>query len=92
MLILEFLFNAQLELPGSWTAEIQYGKDAEIVRQLKKKIEAGLSEEQRLLWDEYSSKGVQPHHLECWKDFERGFVLGMKLLMEVVERSEHMEY
>ena len=57
MLILEFLFNAQLELPGSWKAEIQYGKDVEIVRQLKKKIEAGLSEEQRLLWDEYSSKG-----------------------------------
>ena len=42
-------------------------------------------------WEKYHTKGLQLHHLECRKDFERGFVLGVKLLMEVVDRAELME-
>ena len=88
---LKFLFETEQEFPWSWKAEIQYGDDAEGVRQLKKQLEALLSEEQIHLWEKYHAKGLQLHHLECRKDFERGFVLGVKLLMEVVDRSEHME-
>ena len=91
MSVLKFLFETELEFPWNWNAEIQYGDDAEGVRQLKKQLEALLSEEQIHLWEKYHAKGLQLHHLECRKDFERGFVLGVKLLMEVVDRSEHME-
>ena len=91
MSVLKFLFETEQEFPWSWKAEIQYGDDAEGVRQLKKQLEALLSEEQIHLWEKYHAKGLQLHHLECRKDFERGFVLGVKLLMEVVDRAEHME-
>ena len=91
MSVLKFLFETEQEFPWSWKAEIQYGDDAEGGRQLKKQLEALLSEEQIHLWEKYHAKGLQLHHLECRKDFERGFVLGVKLLMEVVDRSEHME-
>lgn len=45
MSVLKFLFETELEFPWSWKAEIQYGDDAEGVRQLKKQLEALLSEE-----------------------------------------------
>ena len=91
MSVLKFLFETELEFPWSWKAELQYGDDAEEVRQLKKQMEALLGEEQMPLWEELHAKGLQLHHLECRKDFERGFVLGVKLLMEVATRSENME-
>ena len=91
MSVLKFLFETELDFPWSWKAELQYGNDAEEVRQLEKQMEALLSEEQMHLWEEYHTKELQLHHLECRKDFERGFVLGAKLLMEVAARSENME-
>ena len=91
MSVLKFLFETELDFPWSWKAELQYGNDAEEVRQLKKQMESLLSEEQMHLWEEYHTKGLQLHHLECRKGFERGFVLGAKLLMEVAARSENME-
>ncbi len=91
MSVLKFLFETELDFPWSWKAELQYGNDAEEVRQLEKQMESLLSEEQMHLWEEYHTKELQLHHLECRKDFERGFVLGAKLLMEVAARSENME-
>lgn len=91
MSVLKFLFETELDFPWGWKAELQHGDDAEMVRQLKKQMESLLSEEQMHLWEEYHTKGLQLHHLECRKDFERGFVLGAKLLMEVAARSENME-
>ena len=91
MSVLKFLFETELDFPWSWKAELQYGNDAEEVRQLEKQMESLLSEEQKHLWEEYHTKELQLHHLECRKDFERGFVLGAKLLMEVAARSENME-
>ena len=91
MSVLKFLFETELDFPWSWKAELQYGNDAEEVRQLEKQMESLLSEEQMHLWEEYHTKELQLHHLECRKDFARGFVLGAKLLMEVAARSENME-
>ena len=91
MSVLKFLFETELDFPWSWKAELQYGNDAEEVRQLEKQMESLLSEEQMHLWEEYHTKELQLYHLECRKDFERGFVLGAKLLMEVAARSENME-
>ena len=91
MSVLKLLFETELDFPWSWKAELQYGNDAEEVRQLEKQMESLLSEEQMHLWEEYHTKELQLHHLECRKDFERGFVLGAKLLMEVAARSENME-
>ena len=91
MSVLKFLFETELDFPWSWKAKLQYGNDAEEVRQLKKQMESLLSTEQMHLWEKYHTKGLQLHHLECRKDFERGFVLGVKLLMEVATRSENME-
>ena len=92
MSVLKFLFETELDFPWSWKAELQYGNDAEEVRQLEKQMESLLSEEQMHLWEEYHTKELQLHHLECRKDFERGFVLGVKLLMEVAARSENIEH
>ena len=36
--------------------------------------------------------GQRLHELECRKEFERGFVLGVKLLMEVAGRAEDTVY
>ena len=91
MSVLKFLFETELDFPWSWKAELQYGNDAEEVRQLEKQMESLLSEAQMHPWEEYHTKELQLHHLECRKDFERGFVLGAKLLMEVAARSENME-
>ena len=92
MSVLKLLFETELDFPWSWKAELQYGNDAGTVRQVKKQMESLLSEEQMPLWEKYHAKGLQLHHLECRKDFERGFVLGVKLLMEVAARSENIEH
>ena len=92
MSMLNYLFESELEFPWSWKEEARYGDDTETVRQLKKRMEDALSEDQRSLWDEYHSMGQRLHELECRKEFERGFVLGAKLLMEVAERAEDVAY
>lgn len=92
MSVLNYLFKSELEFPWSWKEEARYGDDTETVRQLKKRMEDALSEDQRSFWDEYHSMGQRLHELECRKEFERGFVLGAKLLMEVAERAEDAAY
>ena len=92
MSILNYLFEMELEFPWSWKEEARYGDDAETVRQLTRRVEDVLSEDQRSIWDEYHSMGQRLHELECRKEFERGFVLGAKLLMEVAERAEDVAY
>lgn len=92
MSILKCLFEMELEFPWSWKEELRYGDDSENVRQLKRQVEEMLHEEQLALWEEYHGKGLQLHHLECRKEFERGLVLGVKLLMEVIARAENIEY
>lgn len=81
-----------MEFPWSWKEELRYGDDTEAVRQLKKRVEETLGENQRDLWSEYHDKELRLYHLECKKEFERGFVLGVKLLMEVVGRAESAEH
>lgn len=92
MSILNYLFESELEFPWSWKEEARYGDDTETVRQLKKRVEQTLTEEQRNLWSQYIDKGVQFYDLECRKEFERGFVLGAKLLIEVIGRAEDAAY
>lgn len=92
MSMLNYLFESELEFPWSWKEEARYGDDTETVHQLKKRMEGALSEDQRSLWDEYHNKGQRFHGLECRKEFERGFVLGVKLLIEVVGRAEDAAY
>lgn len=91
MSILKCLFEMGLEFPRSWKEELRYGDDSESVRQLKRQVEGMLHKEQLALWKEYHDKGLQLHHLECRKEFERGLVLGVKLLMEVISRAENIE-
>ena len=92
MSILNYLFESELEFPWDWKKEARYGEDTETIRQLKVRVEDALSEDQRSFWDEYHNKGQRLHNLECRKEFERGFVLGVKLLMEVVGRAEDAAY
>lgn len=92
MSILNYLFEMELEFPWSWKEEARYGDDAETVRQLKKRMEDALSADQRSIWDEYHNMGQRLHELECRKEFERGFVLGVKLLIEVAGRAEDAAY
>lgn len=92
MSMLNYLFESELEFPWSWKEEARYGDDTETVRQLKKRVEDVLSEDQRSIWDEYHSMGQRLHDLECRKEFERGFILGVKLLMEAAGRAEDAAY
>ena len=92
MSILKYLFETELEFPWSWKAETQYGNDAETLLQLDEKTDQCFTGEQKALWNEYCTKSARLHHLECQKEFERGFVLGAKLLMEVVGRAEDAAY
>ena len=92
MSVLKFLFETELEFPWSWKEEVRYGDDAGTVRQLKKQVQDALGEDQRDLWEEYHNKGQRLYNLECWKEFERGFVLGVRLMIEVVGRAEDAEY
>lgn len=92
MSMLNYLFESELEFPWNWKEEARYGDDAETVRQLKKRMEDALSADQRSIWDEYHNMGQRLHELESRKEFERGFVLGAKLLMEVTGRAEDAAY
>ena len=86
MTILKFLFEAELDFPRDWESEARFGRAAESARRLEQAAEE-LPGEEGALWREYRDLTARLRGLECRREFERGFVLGAKLLMEVAARA-----
>ena len=85
--MLDFLFNSEISFPKSWERESQLGNLVEAVQGLSAKIEALLGVEHLESWQQYQDQVQQLQNLNCQIEFERGFLIGAELLVEVMTRT-----
>ena len=85
--MLDFLFNSEISFPKSWERESQLGNLVEAVQDLSAKIEALLGVEHLEFWQQYRDQVQQLQNLNCQIEFERGFLIGSGLLVEVMTRT-----
>ena len=85
--MLVYLFNSEISFPKSWDRESQLGNLVEAVQELSAKIEALLGVEHLEFWKQYQDQVQQLQNLNCQIEFERGFLIGAELLVEVMTRT-----
>ena len=85
--MLDFLFNSEISFPKSWERESQLGNLVEAVQDLSAKIETLLGVEHLEFWQQYQDQVQQLQNLNCQIEFERGFLIGAELLVEVMTRT-----
>ena len=85
--MLDFLFNSEISFPKSWERESQLGNLVEAVQDLSAKIETLLGVEHLESWQQYQDQVQQLQNLNCQIEFERGFLIGAELLVEVMTRT-----
>lgn len=85
--MLDFLFNSEISFPKGWERESQLGNLVEAVQGLSAKIETLLGAEHLASWKRYQDQIQQLQNLNCQIEFERGFLIGAELLVEVMART-----
>lgn len=85
--MLDFLFNSEISFPKSWERESQLGNLVEAVQDLSAKIETLLGVEHLEFWQQYQDQVQQLQNLNCQIEFDRGFLIGAELLVEVMTRT-----
>lgn len=85
--MLDFLFNSEISFPKSWERESQLGNLVEAVQGLSANIETLLGVEHLESWQQYQDQVQQLQNLNCQIEFERGFLIGAELLVEVMTRT-----
>ena len=85
--MLDFLFNSEISFPKSWERESQLGNLVEAVQDLSAKIETLLGVEHLEFWQQYQDQAQQLQNLNCQIEFDRGFLIGAELLVEVMTRT-----
>ena len=85
--MLDYLFNSEISFPKSWDRESQLGNLVEAVQELSAKIEALLGVEHLEFWKQHQDQVQQLQNLNCQIEFERGFLIGAELLVEVMTRT-----
>ena len=85
--MLDFLFNSEISFPKSWERESQLGNLFEAVQDLSAKIETLLGVEHLEFWQQYQDQVQQLQNLNCQIEFDRGFLIGAELLVEVMTRT-----
>ena len=85
--MLDFLFNSEISFPKSWERESQLGNLVEAVQGLSANIETLLGVEHLESWQQYQDEVQQLQNLNCQIEFERGFLIGAELLVEVMTRT-----
>ena len=85
--MLDFLFNSEISFPKSWERESQLGNLVEAVQGLSANMETLLGVEHLESWQQYQDQVQQLQNLNCQIEFERGFLIGAELLVEVMTRT-----
>lgn len=85
--MLDFLFNSEISFPKSWERESQLGNLVEAVQGLSANMETLLGVEHLESWQQYQDQVQQLQNLNCQIEFERGFLIGAELLVEVMVRT-----
>lgn len=80
--IIKFLFTSNLGFPGSWEQENAFGRLSESVQTLAERLEAAQPE----LWAEYQQQAEALRDLDRRMEFERGFLIAIRLTAEVMQR------
>ena len=81
--IVKSLFYSELCFPGTWEEEASFGRLSESVQSLSEKLRAAQPE----LWAEYQEQAAALRELECWTEFERGFLMAARLMTEVMRKT-----
>ena len=84
--MLEFLFSSEIIFPGNWTEERHLGSDLEEITKLRSQIRELLEQEHLSLWETYQEKAQSLENRDCRAEFERGFLMAVKLALEIVHR------
>ena len=85
--MLDFLFNSEISFPKSWERESQLGNLVEAVQGLSANMETLLGVEHLESWQQYQDQVQQLQNLNCQIEFDRGFLIGAELLVEVMTRT-----
>lgn len=80
--VLRFLFSSNLTYPGTWEEENALGSLSETVQLLAGRLKAVQPE----LWAEYWQQAEALRDLERWAEFERGFLMGVQLMVEAMKQ------
>lgn len=80
--IIKFLFASSLEFPGTWEQEDTFGRLSESVQGLAERLEKAQPE----LWTEYRRQAEALRDLDRRAEFERGFLMAIRLMAEVMQR------
>ena len=86
--IIRYLFGCEIAFHKSWREENQYGALIEAARQMDERAKALLEEGQAGFWAEYQEQSRRLQNTACEREFERGFLLASRLLLEVIEKAE----
>lgn len=89
--MMEFLFSSELSFPGSWTEEHRLGKELEEITKLRNQVRKLLEQEHHSLWEAYQKKAQALQNQDCRAEFERGFLIAVKLMLEVFRRISEEE-
>lgn len=84
--MMEFLFSSEFSFPGSWMEEHHLGKDLEEITKLRNQVRERLEQEHHGLWEAYQKKAQALQDRDCRAEFERGFLIAAKLMLEVFHR------
>ena len=84
--MMEFLFSSELSFPGRWTEEHRLGKEQEEITKLRNQVRELLEQEHHSLWEVYQKKAQALQNRDCQAEFERGFLIAAKLMLEVFRR------
>lgn len=84
--MLEYLFSSELIFPGSWTEEYHLGRELEEITKLRNQVRELLEQEYPGLWEAYQEKTQALQNRDCQAEFERGFLIAAKLMLEVFHR------
>ena len=84
--IMEFRFSSEMVFPGNWTEEHRLGQEVEEITTLRNQLRGLLEQEHRGLWEVYQNKAQALQNRDCQAEFERGFLIAAKLMLEVFRR------
>ena len=85
--ILKWLFSSDLCIGREEKEERNLAKEGAAVMEAAEKLSAGLPPELQLAWRDYKDQVERFQDLERQNEFERGFVVAVFLMLELINRG-----
>lgn len=82
--MLEWLYESELSIPMGQEEEYQYAEAGDKVIEAREEVQARLPLELREVWQIYQDKQGFYHDWERRVEFERGFYLAVRLILELL--------